>query len=292
MVRKQPIDRFPARVGIRLRATVIATAVVAGALLLGGLMLVVLVHRSLVGSLDAAGMARANDVAALARTGRLLSTVASTGEESSVVQVTNQVGVVISASPNIAGEAAMLPAPPARRLSQVFTRQGLPIADRGQAFRVVAEPVKLPSGSGWVYIASSLGQADLTSARLAGLLALGLPVLLVVVAAVSWRAVGGALRPVEQIRVSAAAIGGNEPGGQLPVPASGDEIARLAKTMNAMLARIDQASLRQRQSVGDASHELRSPLAALQTELDVAGADDGGQQPRRTGELPDLAGRR
>ncbi len=263
-------DRRPRRGGVRVQATVIATVVVALALAAGGLILVVLVHRSLVGSLDAAGLARAHDVGALAASGRLQSTVASTGEESSVVQVLGPTGKVIAASPNIAGEAALLPAPPHVRRRQVLTRSGLPIADTGQSFRVIAEPVRLPAGPGWVYVATSLAQIDLTTARLAALLALGAPVLLIVVAGATWRAVGRALRPVEQIRSSAAGISGTEPGARLPVPASRDEIARLAQTMNAMLARIDGAVARQREFVGDASHELRSPLAALQADIDVA----------------------
>lgn len=262
--------RWPRRRGVRVQATVLATVVVALALAAGGLILVVLVHRSLVGSLDAAGLARARDVGALAASGRLQSTVASTGEESSVVQVLDPTGKVIATSPNIDGEAALLPAPPHQRRQQVLTRSGLPIADTGQAFRVVAEPVYLPAGPGWVYVATSLAQIDLTTARLATLLALGTPVLLLVVASATWRAVGRALRPVEQIRSSAASISGTEPGARLPVPASRDEIARLAQTMNEMLARIDGALARQREFVGDASHELRSPLAALQADIDVA----------------------
>jgi len=265
--------------GVRARATVLATAVVAVALAAGGLLLVLLVHRSLIGSLDAAGLARAHDVAALATAGRLQGTVASTGEESSVVQVLDPAGRVIAASPNISGESALLPAPPKVRRHQVLTLSGLPIADRGQSFRVVAERVSLPAGGGWVYVATSLAQIDLTTARLAALLVLGLPVLLLVVAAAIWRAVGRALQPVEQIRASAAAIDGTELGARVPLPETQDEIARLAQTMNAMLSRIEDATLRQREFVGDASHELRSPLAALQTELDVALAHPDGETP-------------
>jgi len=266
------------RRGVRVRTTVLATAVVAVALAAGGLLLVLLVHRSLVGSLDAAGLARAHDVAALAAAGRLQATVASTGEESSVVQVLDPAGRVIAASPNISGESALLPAPQLRR-RQVFTLSGLPIADGGQSFRVVAEPAALPAGRGWVYVATSLAQIDLATTRLAVLLALGLPVLLLVLATAIWLAVGRALQPVEQIRASAAAIDGTEVGARVPLPGTEDEIARLAQTMNAMLSRIEDATLRQREFVGDASHELRSPLAALQTELDVALAHPDGEHP-------------
>ena len=271
--------RWPRRGGVRIQATFIATVVVALALAMGGLILVLLVHRSLVGSLDAAGLARAHDVGALAAAGRLQGTVASTGEESSVVQVLDPTGKILAASPNITGEAPMLAFPPRLRRGQVLTRSGLPIADSGQAFRVVAEPAQLPTGPGWVYVATSLTQIDLTTARLAALLVAGLPVLLIVVAAATWRAVGRALRPVERIRSSAAKISGTEPGARLPVPTSRDEIARLAQTMNAMLARIEGAVARQREFVGDASHELRSPLAALQAEIDVALIHPGQDRP-------------
>jgi signal transduction histidine kinase len=243
------------------------------------LILVLLVHRSLVGSVDAAELARARDVAALATAGRLQATVASTGEESSVVQVLSPAGVVVAASANITGDAPLLATSPTSRAVQVMTRSGLPIGDQGQSFRVVARPVALPDGPGWIYVATSLEQVDLTTARLALLLAAGLPVLLLVVGFATWRAVGRALRPVEQIRSSAASIGGAEPGARVPVPPTGDEIARLADTMNGMLSRIEAAALRQREFVGDASHELRSPLAALQTELDVAVAHQSPDLP-------------
>ena len=272
-----PADRWIARTGIRTRATMIATGVVAGALLVTGLLLVLLVRRSLIGSLDASARARAHDVVAVAQSGQLPADVASTGEESSVVQVIDSGGAVVAASPNISGEPPMLGAPPLGRGSQIITRTGLPIATDGQAFRVVVEPVRLGSGSGWVYVATSLRQVDLTTARLAGLLALGLPALLVVAAGVSWRAVGRGLRPVEQIRAGAAAIDGESLGTRVPVPPTGDEVARLAQTMNGMLARLEDATLRQRQFVGDASHELRSPLTTLQAEVDIALAHPNGE---------------
>jgi signal transduction histidine kinase len=57
---------------------------------------------------------------------------------------------------------------------------------------------------------------------------------------------------------------------RVPEPPTDDEIGRLARTMNAMLGRLQGAALRQRQFVSDASHELRSPVAAIRTDVEVA----------------------
>jgi two-component system OmpR family sensor kinase len=81
---------------------------------------------------------------------------------------------------------------------------------------------------------------------------------------------GAALRPVEAMRRRAAAISAETPGARLPVPAARDEIARLAETLNEMLARLEAAFQHERRFVSDASHELRTPLALLRTELELA----------------------
>jgi len=81
---------------------------------------------------------------------------------------------------------------------------------------------------------------------------------------------GAALRPVEAMRRRAAAISAETPGARLPVPAARDEIARLAETLNEMLARLESAFQHERRFVSDASHELRTPLALLRTELELA----------------------
>jgi signal transduction histidine kinase len=81
--------------------------------------------------------------------------------------------------------------------------------------------------------------------------------------------VGRALAPVEAIRLTVADISATDLDRRVPEPSGGDEIARLARTMNAMLARVDAAGRRQRAFVADASHELRTPLASVQAQLDV-----------------------
>jgi signal transduction histidine kinase len=97
-----------------------------------------------------------------------------------------------------------------------------------------------------------------------------LPVLVGVVALVAWWLVGQALRPVEAIRLEAESIEGSTIHRRLPEPATDDEIGRLARTMNAMLGRLEGSARRQRHFVSDASHELRSPVAAIRSDLEVA----------------------
>ncbi|MZD05519.1 HAMP domain-containing protein [Streptomyces sp. SID5785] len=102
---------------------------------------------------------------------------------------------------------------------------------------------------------------------------IGFPLLLVVVAAVTWLVTRRALRPVEGIRAEMAAItASRDLGRRVPVPGTHDEVARLARTTNETLAALEDSVERQRRFVADASHELRSPIASLRTQLEVGAA--------------------
>lgn len=102
---------------------------------------------------------------------------------------------------------------------------------------------------------------------------IGFPLLLAVMAAVTWRVTRRALRPVEGIRSEMAAITASEDlARRVPVPDSHDEVAGLARTTNETLAALETSVERQRRFVADASHELRSPIASLRTQLEVGAA--------------------
>lgn len=111
------------------------------------------------------------------------------------------------------------------------------------------------------------GQAAVDSVR--AVLTVGVPVVALLIGVIAWLAVRRALRPVEAIRGEVAEIGAHDLSRRVPDPRTGDEIARLAGTMNTMLARLDEAVTRQSRFTSDASHELRTPLASLRTQLEV-----------------------
>ncbi|WP_370968440.1 ATP-binding protein [Amycolatopsis sp. cg9] len=111
------------------------------------------------------------------------------------------------------------------------------------------------------------GQAAVDSVRT--VLTFGVPAVALLIGVIAWLAVRRSLRPVEAIRGEVAEIGAHDLSRRVPAPRSGDEIARLAGTMNAMLARLDEAVTRQGRFTSDASHELRTPLASLRTQLEV-----------------------
>ena len=144
-------------------------------------------------------------------------------------------------------------------------------SDRREAMRVLAVPVSRTGGTWVVAVATSMGPATAAADRAVTDLRIGLPVLLALVAAGAWLLAGAALRPVERMRVDAETLGRADPGGPavLRIPPSA-ELARLGRTFNDLLARLQRSLARQQELVADTGHELRTPLTVLRTELELA----------------------
>ena len=146
-----------------------------------------------------------------------------------------------------------------------------------------------PSGSeskdikATVYMLISPLDAETAVAPVDHWLRRGLPAAVLFVAVVAWWAAGRALRPVERMRAELARITAADMSRRVPQPRTGDEIARLALTMNATLDRLADAAERQRRFVADAAHELRSPLAGLRNTVEVAAAHGGAVDPKVLG---------
>ena len=132
--------------------------------------------------------------------------------------------------------------------------------------RILATPVD----GGVLLVGVDVEDQNEAVARLATLVAIGGPVLLLALSVLGWILAGAALRPVEELRSEAAAISTTEPERRLPVPETGDELQRLAETLNGMLDRLHEALDRERRFVDEASHELRTPLGVLKAEVDLA----------------------
>ncbi|UGY90707.1 sensor histidine kinase [Streptomyces gobiensis] len=124
-----------------------------------------------------------------------------------------------------------------------------------------------------VYAAASLADQEQAVSSVSRAMLTGLPAVLVVVAGVTWLVTRRALRPVEGIRQGMAEItASTDLSRRVPEPAARDEVARLARTTNETLSALETAVERQRRFVADASHELRSPIASLRTQLEVGAA--------------------
>ncbi len=138
-----------------------------------------------------------------------------------------------------------------------------------QPYRVAALGVGRKDGV-WVALAgASRRSTDEALHDLQNALLVAGPLLVLLVAAGAWVLAGAALRPVERMRREAAGHAGTG-GERLAVPNTGDELARLAVTLNELLERLGASLSRQQDLVADAGHELRTPLAVLRTELELA----------------------
>ncbi|MDQ6526803.1 HAMP domain-containing sensor histidine kinase [Nocardioides sp. LHD-245] len=255
---------------VRLRTTLAAVLVVAVALVVGVAALILTVRASLHDAAETTAEQRVADLVAQVETSgppRATAGVEAGEEEDDdedpedvVWQVVGPGGQLVAADPSLRGripggddDVVELP---------------------GAEHRYVVAVDDADDGS-VVTVAVSLEDVDETTTALAAPLLLGTPLMLLVVGATTWLVVSRALRPVERIRAEVELISGSSLERRVPEPPARDEVGRLARTMNQMLARLQGARDRQEEFVADASHELRSPLASIRQAAEVAHAHPG-----------------
>jgi signal transduction histidine kinase len=249
---------------VRFRITALATILVAAVLAIAAVGLVVTQQRVLTGGVDEAIEQRADDLEGLLASGSIGDAMAGSRDDDVAVQVVGSDGSVRSASPGVAGAPPLADPPPAGRRQSIRTSEDVPGADG--PVRILSRRV---DGSAVLHVAGSLDDVQEAARTLATSLLVAIPVVVALLAALIWWLVGRTLRPVDAIRAEVATISGSELQRRVPEPAGDDEIARLARTMNTMLDRVEEASVRQQRFVADASHELRSPLTRIRSELEV-----------------------
>jgi two-component system OmpR family sensor kinase len=268
------------RLALRTRLTLVFAVVMATLLAGVGLYLYTRLETTLDEQIDHSLTVRVDDVAALATRGDagLGDTARFGDEEDNFAQILSSGGDVRDATPG-AGSTPLLSGEQLDR-----ARRGTIVVDRSLTRDGETEPVRLratPIESGEIVIAgASLEDRDDALGSLRRQLLLGGPIALLFASLAGYGLAGAALRPVESMRRRAEEISGTVEGRRLPEPDGDDEIARLARTLNAMLARLEAGLERERRFVAEASHELRTPLASLKAELELAL-----RRPRSAGEL-------
>jgi signal transduction histidine kinase len=257
--------------GVRVRAALAATLVVGLILAVSAVAFTLLQRSELESTLLSVARQQAGTVAAqVARDGVAAADVVQAGAgEHALVQVLGRNGTVITQSPAIKGAPPLVEQRPAPGETVTLHADRLPVEEE-DPFAVVIRGVHGPDGDAVVISAQSLESARRANAVLIRLLALGYPVLLVLVAGTSYWLTGRALAPVEAMRRQVAGITATDLTARVRVPPSHDQVAQLAVTMNGTLDRLAGATAAQRRLVSDVSHEFRSPLATIRAAHEVA----------------------
>ncbi len=258
--------RWWARQSLRARLTLLATALFTVAVVTGAILVLTLQRVALLRVLDSSAQKTAADVAQQMRADPRRTTVHPSTGGVTEVQVVNADDVVIAASP---GSNRFTPLVDPEHLEAARAGQRFVITSptTGVGLRVLAQKVDART----VLVVTDLSRIDDSIRVLTRAALIGGPLAVLLMGLATYFVVALTLRPVAALRHGAADISAAGLSDQrLPIPGPQDEIHRLAITLNAMLDRIDSATARQRTFVGDAAHELRSPLASLRVQLEVA----------------------
>jgi signal transduction histidine kinase len=243
---------------VRLRITAIATVITGVALTVSAVLLVSAVHHRLESQVRADTQRVADKVAGALQAGLPFEQALSQPGPGTAVYIVGSTGDVLAASTGVGGTSSLGPNP-----GVGMGPNDVPVEIAQQFVSTSGQPVK-------VVAASPLAAVQRSVTELSRLLWVGIPILVALVGGLAWVLVGRALKPVESMRREVDEISHSTLHRRVAEPASGDEVARLAHTMNAMLDRLEGAAERQRQFVSDASHELKSPLTTIRTKVEVA----------------------
>ncbi|TSD45575.1 HAMP domain-containing histidine kinase [Rhodococcus sp. KBS0724] len=259
----------PSQWSVRIRSTVASTLVIAFCLIIAGAALVLLLAHSLQLSAQDTSDARATQIT------QQLAERSATELDPSLLSTDSQIGIVQIVSPDHQ-VLAQSPGTDSGLLSGQTVDPGqsasfgrVEPSDDGD-YWLIGRGVTTPTGPVTVFVGADREPVESVVTAVAALLAIVGPFVLGLAAFATYRLVGSALAPVERIRARVASISSGSHGERVPVPSGNDEIARLARTMNDMLARLDEGAQAQQRFVSDASHELRSPLSTITTALELA----------------------
>jgi signal transduction histidine kinase len=256
------------RRSLRARLTIVTSAGLALALAGAAVLLVNALRVSLIRGLDDSARQGAVTVATLIDQGRLPSPV-PVAPGTLTIQVLDAQGRITDVSPGADRLVPMLP--PAQAEALARTGQGRmldgPPLGMPSLLRVVAVTA---SGHRVVIAAVAFTQVRDSLATLARALFIGTPLLFGLLALATWLVTGYTLRPIAALRRGAAEVTETGVPQDLPVPPARDEVRSLAVTLNDMLSRLAEAQQRQRDLVSDTAHELRSPIASIRAQLEVA----------------------
>jgi signal transduction histidine kinase len=225
-------------------------------------------HLSL--ALDRDLQLRAQDLAVLVNGGkqRLAKVSGSRFVErgESFAQLLDRTGRVVDATVPLGRSPLLMPVELRAALHLPVYADRSEVVGLNEPARLLATPVK----RGVLVVGATLqNRAETLSSFRYELFVAG-PVALLIASLLGYLLAGLSLRQVESMRRRATSISAETPGQRLPVPHTGDEVQRLAETLNDMLGRLEGALELERRFVADAGHELRTPLALLRTELELA----------------------